>query len=71
MNHDGFGKTVENVRKHRYQTCHNRKKKKLFGFRTKLLNYKVFTEKLLAIEMKKKTKILMNKLVHLGLSIPE
>ena len=31
-----FEKTMENVRKQRYQTCHNKKKKKLFGLRTNL-----------------------------------
>ena len=33
---------MENVRKQRYQTCNNRKEKKLFGVRTKLSYYKVF-----------------------------
>ena len=32
-----FGKTKENVRKQRYQTCNNRNKKSLFGIKTKLL----------------------------------
>ena len=50
--------------------CHNRKKKELFSIRTKLSCHKVFTENLLATEMKKK-EIFMNKLVCLGLSIPE
>ena len=45
---------------------HNRKKKKLFGIRTKLY-YKVFH--LLVIEMK--IEILINKPVYLGLSILE
>ena len=53
------------------ETLENRKKKKLFGVRTKLLHYKVFHKKnLLAIEMKK-TEILINKPVNLGLSILE
>ena len=41
MNNAAFRKTMENMRKYRYQTCHNRKKKKLFGVRTKLSYYKV------------------------------
>ena len=61
MNNAVFGKTMENVRKHR---------------NIKLLsepNYhttKFFTENLLAIEMKK-TQILMNEPVYLGFSILE
>ena len=37
-----FGKTMENLKKNRYETCHNKKKKELFGVRTKLPCYKVF-----------------------------
>ena len=69
MNNAVFRKSVENVRKHT-----NIKLVTTEGRRNYLIsepkNYptKVFTEDLLAIEMKK-TKILMNKLVYLGLSI--
>ena len=43
MNNSGLCETLENVRKKkRYQTCKNRKKKKLFIVRTKLLYYKGF-----------------------------
>ena len=60
---------MENVRKHeRYKTCHNKKKKKLFGVRTNLSQYNFFSENSLAQEMRK-TQILMNKSVYLGLSI--
>ena len=57
-----------------YKTCHNRKKKKLFGVGAKLYSTKGFTKNLPTIEMKK-TQITMNKLylginfVYLGLSI--
>ena len=41
-------------RKHREKkTFHNRKNKELLSIRTKFSYYKVFKEKLLAIEMKK------------------
>ena len=35
MNNDAFENTMENVRKQRYKTCDNRKKKKLFSIRTR------------------------------------
>ena len=38
---------MENVRKHRDIKKENRKKKKVFGVRTKLLYWSVFTENLL------------------------
>ena len=60
MNNAIFGKTMENVRKHRDNLVSE-------------LNYhttKFFAENLLVIEMKK-TEILMNKPVDLGLSILE
>ena len=71
MNNSGFGKTVENARKHRdinLVTTEKRRNKSMSE-----PNYhttKWFSEKLLAIEMKK-TKVKMNKPVYLGLSILE
>ena len=37
VNNTSVGKTMENVRKQRYQACNNRSKKKLFGVRKQLL----------------------------------
>ena len=60
-NHVVFGKTMDNVRKHRNtKTCKNRKNKKLFS--------KFFTENLVATEMRK-SQILINKPMYLVLSI--
>ena len=72
MNNAVFGKTVENLRKHRDIKLETTVKR-----RNRLVsepNYhtiKWFSENLLAIEMKKKTKIKMNKPIYLGLSILE
>ena len=69
MNNSVFGKTMENVRKHRDIKLVTTDEK-----RNKLVsepNYhttKQFSENLLAIEMKK-TKVKMNKPVYLGMSI--
>ena len=35
-NNSVFGKTMENIRKHRQKASNNRQKKKQIGFRTKL-----------------------------------
>ena len=69
MNNAVFGKTMENVRKHRNikLVTTNRRRNYLVAER----NYhttKFFTENLLAIEMRK-TQIIMNTSVYLGLSI--
>ena len=69
MNNSVFGKTMENVRKHRDIKLVTTEERRI-----KLVsepNYhttKHFSEKLLAIEMKK-TKVKMNKPVYLGMSI--
>ena len=69
MNNSVFGKTMENVRKHRDIKLVTTEEKRI-----KLVsepNYhttKQFSENLLAIEMKK-TKVKMNKPIYLGMSI--
>ena len=70
MNDVVFGKTIENIRKHRDMKLVTTDKS-----RNQLVsepNYhttKHFSEHLLAIEMKKKTKVKMNKPIYLGMSI--
>ena len=69
MNNSVFGKTVENVRKHRdikLVTTVRRKKQLVSEPNYHATNR--FSENLLAIEMKK-TEVKMNKPLHLGLSI--
>ena len=66
MNNAVFGKTMENVRKYRDVKLVTTDK-----IRNQLVpEPKIISLKLLAIEMKK-TKVKMNKLVYLGLSILE
>ena len=69
MNNVVFGKTMENVRKHRDIKLVTTKRRR--NYLVSERNYytsKFFTENLLTIEIKK-TEMLMNKPVHLGLSI--
>ena len=71
MNNSVFGKTMGNVRKHKDIKLVTREKRRNYlvsepNFHTT----KLFTEHLLAIKMKK-TEILINKPVYLGLSIIE
>ena len=69
MNNAVFGKTMEKVRKHRNIKLVTPERRR--NYLVSEPNYhttKFFTENLLAIEMRK-TQILMNKPVYLGLSI--
>ena len=69
MNNSVFGKTMENVRKHRdiKLVTTNERRNKLVS-EPNYHTSKYFSENLLAIEMRK-TKILMNKPVYLGQTI--
>ena len=69
MNNELFEKTMENVREHRHIKLVTTERRR--NYLVSEPNYhttKFFTESLLAIEMRK-TQILMNKPVYLGLSI--
>ena len=72
MNNAVFRKTMENVGKHKDITLvtTGRRRRKYLVSEPNYHTTKFFTENLLAIEMKK-TEILMNKSVYLGLSILE
>ena len=69
INNAVFGKTMENVRKHRdIKLVTTERRRNYLVSEPNYHTRKFFTENLLAIEMKK-TEILMNKPVCLGLSI--
>ena len=71
MNNAVFGKTMENVRKHKdIKSITTDKRRNQLASEPKYhtTKTKCFSEKLLVIEMKK-TKVKMNKPVYLGMSI--
>ena len=69
MNNAAFGKTIENVRKHRnIKLVTTERRRNYLALEPNYHTTKFFTEYLLAIEMRK-TQILLNKPVYLGLSI--
>ena len=71
MNNAVFGKTMENVRKHRdIKLVTTERRRNYLVSEPNYHTTKFFTENLLAIEMRK-NQILMNKLVYLGLSISD
>ena len=71
MNNAAFEKCHRKCEKtQRYQICNNWKKKQLISIRTKLSYNKIFSENLLAVEMRKTLTIII-KPVYLGLSILE
>ena len=72
MNNTVFGKTIENVIKHRdIKLVTTERRRNYLVLEPNCHTTKFFTEHLLAIKMKKKKEkeILMKKLVYLGLSI--
>ena len=74
MNNSVFGKTMENVRKHRdIKLVTTDKRRNQLVSEPNYHTTKWFSESLLAIEMKKKqkTKVKMNKLVYIGFKILE
>ena len=69
MNNAAFGKTMGNVRKYKdIKLVATERRRNCLASETNFHSTKFFTEMLLAIEMKR-TQILMNKPVYLGLSI--
>ena len=72
MNNAVFRKTMENVRKHRdIKLVTTERRRNYLVSEPNYHTTKFFTGYLLAMEMKKKTEILKNKPVYLGLSILE
>ena len=72
MNNSVFGKTMENVRKHRdIKLVTTDKRRNQLVSEPNYHSTKCFSENLLAMEMKKKTKAKMNKPIYLGFSILE
>ena len=71
MNNSVFGKTMENVRKHRaIKLVTTEKRRNQLVSESNYHTIKLFSENLVAIEMKK-IKVKLNKPVYLGLSISE
>ena len=69
MNNSVFGKTMENVRKHRdIKLVTTNKRRNQLASEPNYHTTKYFSENLMAIEMKK-TKVKMNKPIYLGMSI--
>ena len=70
MNNAVFGKTMENVRKHRdIKFVTTDKIRKQLASEPNYHTTKDFSENLMAIEMKKKKKVKINKTIYLDMSI--
>ena len=70
MNNSVFGKTMENIRKHRHKVSNYRQKRSKLVSEPNYHTINFISEDLSIIEMKK-TKVKMNKPIYLGLSILE
>ena len=70
MNNAVFGKTMENVRKHEDKLVTTDKRRNQLASEPNYHTTKYFSENLMAIETKS-TKVKMNKLIYLGMSILE
>ena len=69
INNAVFGETMENVKKHRNFKLVTKERRKNYLVSEQIITLQsFFTKTLLAIEMRK-TEILMNKPIYLGLSI--
>ena len=69
MNNSVFGKTIENVRKHRdIRLVTSDKRKKRLVSEPNYHSHKTFSNHLMAIEMKK-TRVKTSKSIYLGMSI--
>ena len=69
MNNYAFGKTMENVRNHRdIKLVTSEKRRKRLVSEPNYHSCKQFSDHLMAIEMKK-TRVEMNKLLYLGMSV--
>ena len=70
MNNAVFGKTMENVRKHRdIKLVTTNKRRNQLVLAPNYHTLKCFSGNLMTIEIKKKTKVKMNQPVYLGMSI--
>ena len=72
INNSVFGKTMENLRKHRdIKLVITERRRRYLVSEPSSHTTKFFTEHLLAIKVEKKTEILMNKPTYLGFSVLE
>ena len=70
MNNALFGRTMENVRKHRdIKLLTTLKRRNQLASEPNYHTTKYFSENLMAVEMKKKAKVKMNEPIYLGMSI--